>query len=189
VALGVGDEGGVGKVPYQLGVEGQFTPLGLRIVTVTARSPAEKAGLRPGDAIVQIDGQALNDQLAFQKALQTTGGAVEIAVRKAGGRLVVLKTELAGGGDRKPFRLGVNFSIRPEGARIDAVLPGSAAARAGLAPGDLIVNINGRRIRTEKDYEAALEKSFGYLEMIVRSAATGSAERVAVDLLGPAVWR
>jgi S1-C subfamily serine protease len=189
VALGVGVKGGIGRVPYQLGVQGQFTPIGLRIVTVTAKSPAAKVGLKPADTIIRIDGQAITGQLVFQRALQTSGGAVEMAVRKASGRLVVLKAKLAGGGNRKPFQLGIHYTIKPEGARINAVLPRSAAARAGLARGDIILNINGCRIRTNKDYEAALEQSFGFLQMIVRTAATGRAERVAVDLLGPAVWR
>lgn len=42
------------------------------------------------------------------------------------------------------------------GAYVGRVKPGSAAARAGLAPGDVIVELNGRRVDTAADVEAAL---------------------------------
>ena len=41
----------------------------IRVIRLTAASPAEDAGLRPGDRIVSIDGLAVNDLESFYKAL------------------------------------------------------------------------------------------------------------------------
>jgi S1-C subfamily serine protease len=183
VTLGEGSSSVVGKVPYQLGVQGLYTPTGMRIVKVTPGSPADKSGLKAGDFLVRIDDQPIVNQLALQKAVQTSGGEIQLLVRKSGGQTVQLKTKLAGGGDREAFQLGISYSIRPEGLRADTVLANSPAARAGLRRGDIILNINGQRIRTEKDYQTALENSAGYLELIVRSSEDGQSRRVLVDLV------
>jgi S1-C subfamily serine protease len=155
----------------------------MRIVKVTPGSPADKSGLKAGDFLVRIDDQPIVNQLALQKAVQTSGGEIQLLVRKSGGQTVQLKTKLAGGGDREAFQLGISYSIRPEGLRADTVLANSPAARAGLRRGDIILNINGQRIRTEKDYQTALENSAGYLELIVRSSEDGQSRRVLVDLV------
>ena len=47
-------------------------------------------------------------------------------------------------------------STATAGAYVGRVRPGTPAARAGLAPGDVIVQIDGRPIRTAADVEAAL---------------------------------
>jgi S1-C subfamily serine protease len=39
--------------------------------------------------------------------------------------------------------LGVAFTLLPSGAQIIAIMPGSPAAAAGLAPGNLVTNVNG----------------------------------------------
>jgi regulator of sigma E protease len=46
-------------------------------------------------------------------------------------------------------------------ARVDAVVPGSAAAAAGLQPGDLVLSINGRKIDSFSDMQRIVSASAG----------------------------
>jgi predicted metalloprotease with PDZ domain len=56
---------------------------------------------------------------------------------------------------RLPF-IGVRVNMTPEGAQIIQVMPGSAAARAGLAPGDVLLTIDGVEVR--RGFAAVLER-------------------------------
>ena len=54
------------------------------------------------------------------------------------------------------------------GMMVDQVLWGTPASRVGLEPGDVIVRINHRRIRTDHDYYQALATSGPYCRLLVR---------------------
>ncbi len=54
------------------------------------------------------------------------------------------------------------------GMMVDRVLWGTPASRVGLEPGDVIVRINNRRIRTDYDYYQALQTSGPYCRLLVR---------------------
>ena len=58
----------------------------IRVVRLTGSSPAEEAGLRPGDWIVGIDGVAVNDLEAFYKTLWKRDAEREVTlqIRRAG---------------------------------------------------------------------------------------------------------
>ncbi len=61
---------------------------------VTPNSPAEKAGLKPGDVILQINGKQLTDQRIYDALLKSTraGAPVELRVSREGQVLVVQLT-------------------------------------------------------------------------------------------------
>ena len=82
--------------------------------------------VRPGDRILSLDGTALPDFASLHQALIAAEGAEQSAViRGADGREET-----------------VRLSFRPP-ARVDAVVPGGAAAEAGVQAGDLVVAANG----------------------------------------------
>ena len=47
-------------------------------------------------------------------------------------------------------------SARGQGLRVRSVWPGSPAARAGLAPGDVVVGLDGRPVESREDFDTAL---------------------------------
>ena len=53
--------------------------------------------------------------------------------------------------------LGYNVEATPAGAEISLVVPGSPAAAAGFQPGDVIVEAQGREVRTPNDLRQAME--------------------------------
>ena len=85
--------GGYG--PY-LGTIPDMTPrdFGLRLTGVREGSPAAEAGLRPGDVVVEFDGNPIADIYAYTYALQAkqAGDVVEIVVERDGERVAVTAT-------------------------------------------------------------------------------------------------
>jgi S1-C subfamily serine protease len=65
---------------------------------------------------------------------------------------------------QREFRLDVN-----EGAVIKDIDPGSAAARAGLRPGDVVLSLNGNDVKTARDFANGVKaiKSGGLLRLKV----------------------
>lgn len=115
-------------------------------------SPAEKAGLRPGDRIVEVDGKAvqrfsgMNDSVVWN-VVRSEGATIPFKVERGGKELtfdvVPYKAE-ARGWRRKSVR---QVLILPaQTPIIERVQPNTPAAAAGLKPGDVIENYNGVHI-------------------------------------------
>jgi membrane-associated protease RseP (regulator of RpoE activity) len=67
---------------------------GLRITGVRAGSPADSAGLREGDVIVEFDGKAVTDLVTYSEALyaRQPGDTVEIVFMRGAGRMTARTT-------------------------------------------------------------------------------------------------
>lgn len=112
----------------------------------TSPGPGVAAGLLPGDIIRQIDGKQVRafsqiDQLvALGAGRDPQGGPqVSITVERAGQPLTVTATPAYIGADAIRS-LVIEPAVKP---MIATVGPGSAAAEAGLLPGDVITHIDG----------------------------------------------
>ncbi len=141
---------------------------GVLVTDVEKGSPAEKAGIAPGDVITAIGEQALNSIEEFQQLLDSRRVGETAAVKifrkgREGVCNVVFKENPAAAN-----LLGVGVSrISPElqrkfylfvdeGCVITSVSAGSAAENAGLRAGDVIQQINRNAIYDETDFEKAL---------------------------------
>lgn len=151
-------------------------PTGALVASLSANSPAERAGLRAGDVIVSVDNTPVDDPSAvnYRLALRPVGGTANLAVLRGGRNVAVpVKLEPAPERDadeieieaRSPFS-GVKVSnFTPQLAsrlRADPTSPGvvvldvsdgSIAQRVGLRPGDVILAVNSARIDTTRDLE------------------------------------
>jgi Do/DeqQ family serine protease len=151
-------------------------PAGAVITSVTADSPAARAGLKPGDVIVSVDGQSIDDPNAFDYRFTTRalGGQVPLGVVRTGKErkiAVALETAPEAPRDeitirsRSPF-LGVKVAnLSPALAdelRIDAstegvvvldVLDGTLARNLGFGRGDVVVSVNDQTIARTRDLE------------------------------------
>ena len=142
---------------------------GAIISQVTPDSPAGRAGLQSGDVIRSLNGEKMPNGSALQVAVSemTPGTAIELGILRNGKPQTVHITvgqfhangaqeaNNAGSGGTQGGKLGLavdnltpdvrqqfNIPDQVHGAAIETVRPGSAAEDAGLAPGDVIMEVN-----------------------------------------------
>lgn len=145
---------------------------GAEITRVMADSPAARAGLQAGDLIREAGGRPIPGASMLVNILkaQVRGQAVPLIVEREGWRRQILLADepdapatTSAVRPSVPLRLGLRVADADVGgpaARITSVDPGSPAAHAGLAVGDLIIEAQGRAISGAGDF-AALARGLG----------------------------
>ncbi len=159
---------------------------GALIANVEDGSPAEKAGVKPGDVIVAIDGRAIESpaDLRARIGLMPLGERIEMtAIRD--GRPITLSARVENVPVRlaefRPKRLpGLTLrDIEPErqqafggGVVVAEVGRGSTAERAGLRAGDVVVAINRLAIDSVATAKDILEQRTSLVALnVVRDGA------------------
>ena len=161
----------------RLGGEGK--PIGYRVTHVEPNSPAASAGIAKNDVIVAIDNRPVETKNDLDTILSgiTPGKLITVSVRGGSGvrKLPLRVSQPPAGLWARLLRTEVGITVAPaRGAlRITRVERGSPADRAGLAPGDYVVGLNGSDVRTEKEAEAILNRDFNRttLLMVVQRGA------------------
>ena len=116
------------------------------IGAVAPGSPAEQAGLRPGDEIATVDGGPVATWEDAQYAiLIRPDTAVRLGLRRAGEEREVLVRSTSRGDD-KVGTIGVNPLVR-----VGLIVPGSPAEQAGLRPDDAILRIGDKAVESFGD--------------------------------------
>ena len=125
---------------------------GLRLTRVVSGSPAEQGGLKVGDVIEKFAGHRIDNETQFRTAVLQASGDTQVLVKRAGQEKPVPFTVRIPG---KPVRLGIAWrenTAEPGVVTLVQVIPGSAAARAGLRLHDRIYQINGRRFNNSNEF-------------------------------------
>ena len=152
-----------------LGLEGKK---GVRVTQIIPDSPAEKAGLKPGDILLKLDGQVIaasnpSDDELFDNLIRQykVGGEAELAGVRAG---EAMKWTATLGKTPKPAsdldeyqdelfefsaremslndRVNERLNDSQQGVRISSVTSGGWAALAGLGSGDVLFSVGGRSV-------------------------------------------
>jgi len=173
---------------------------------VTTDSPAEKAGLKSKDVLLEFDGKPVADsrKLKFAVAATEPGREVKLKVLRDGKEqsLTVKIGELPGdkgssgskvaGGDESVLdgvevadldasaRSEFDIPTRVHGALVTSVDASSAAAEAGLAPGDVIQEINNKSVRSADD-AVRLTEHASTRKTLLKLWSHGSAHYLVVD--------
>lgn len=218
-------------------VDVKATTGGVQIDEVNADSPAERAGMKAGDVVVEYDGERVRSARQFTRLVQETpeGRSVAIGLLRDGKRQTVNATPETGrmtwnfgpdvdramreaerglrefrfdvppefnyrfdnrdGREPRRFeyrvpdgvmqffgssrgRLGVTvqpltreleeyFGAKNGGALVSSVTPESAASKAGVKAGDVIVSVNGRSVTDAGDLSRELADLNGEVTILV----------------------
>jgi len=181
--------------------------LGALVGDVTAKSPAERAGFKTGDVVLEFNGKKVTDSrhLKLSVARLQPGETVPVKVLRDGATktLQVTVKEMPGTerlaqnepqskhdegtlngvtvadvdrAARQQFDLPANIN----GVVVTDVQPDSAAAEAGLRPGDVIQEINRKTVKTAEEAVQMTEKTDDKATLL-RVWRNGGSHFVVVD--------
>jgi M6 family metalloprotease-like protein len=124
----------------------------LVVAHVESDSPAAAAGVKQGDVIQKVAGEALKSVAQLKELLQakSPGDALKIAVLRKD-QPVELTAKL--GATSRPLSrtapraiMGVQAYDTPDGLRIERVTEGFPAEKAGVKRGDIVVKVDGTKV-------------------------------------------
>ncbi|OQW49254.1 MAG: hypothetical protein A4S15_14240 [Candidatus Raskinella chloraquaticus] len=174
---------------------------GALVADVQPSSPAARAGVKPGDAILAIDGEAVHDSRDLQRrvAALLPGTSYKLDIQRRGQKstLTVNLGKLPGDqeradapDERSPATLGsLGLTLSPatgegKGVTIAAVDPRGVAAAKGIKAGDIILDIAGEPVAKPADVQAKLAdaRSNGQKSVLARIQSKGRSIFVPLPL-------
>ncbi len=190
--LGVQVQGITADLAKSFGLERER---GALVADVMADTPAEKAGIERGDIIVEFNGRKIEEMNDLPRAVAATPPNTDVPVkilRKGQEKVMQVKVaelkdkeeRVASSGGTLEESLGLTVQeLTPEIARslrvneakglvVTNVEEGTPADEAGLRRGDVIVEVNQKKVDNLRDYQAALGRvgSADSLLLLVRRA-------------------
>lgn len=162
---------------------GMDRPRGVIVDSVYRGGPAAEAGVRAGDVILSVGGQAVDDpsSLNFRIGVVRPGDAVDLTVWRDGREQgLTARVEAPPGdptpqtvtiGGRNPFTGAVVADLTPAladqigadpmagGVILTGVSGRSYAAAAGFRAGDIIRTLNGQRIGSTRELQQILSQT------------------------------
>jgi len=166
---------------------GLAEPKGALVAEVNPGYPAEKAGLQRGDIIIEFNGRPIQwmEELPLIVFRTLPGTEVGLRVFSDGKEktLTLRVAELPKEHGAIPFMLlglvvrnldqtlAQRFRLQEtRGLLVLHVEQGFAADKAGLRPGDLILDINGQAVEGKKDYQEIMRKlnKGGLLRLLIK---------------------
>ncbi|WP_205525857.1 trypsin-like peptidase domain-containing protein [Pyxidicoccus trucidator] len=171
---------------------------------VYKESPAATAGIRPGDRLVAVNGRTIGSylQLLRKVALLAPGTEARLTLMREGVtkevtvRLIVRPAQEATEGllQRSSSEEDVGLVLRdltPEvaaplgvqawsGALVSTVTPSSPAAEAGVRAGDVVTEVNRRRVKDAAGVRAALAKGSAGASILLRVQRGDALQYVAI---------
>ncbi|MCC5812360.1 MAG: DegQ family serine endoprotease [Ectothiorhodospiraceae bacterium] len=159
---------------------GLDTRTGIVVTQVAPDSPAEHAGLQAGDVLLELNGRPVRQasELRNSIALLRVGDSVELRIRRNGSTQSITATvdspesAVVDGRSLSPRLEGASFGRtevqtgreRQSRLRVESIEAGSAAHRAGLRPGDIVLSVNRQ---TVQDADAFRRAAAGQRELLL----------------------
>jgi S1-C subfamily serine protease len=170
---------------------GMDRPSGALVSDVRPDGPAADAGLKRGDVVVSVDGQAIDDPegLGYRLATHPLGISVALGVAR-GGRTLSLPVKLTAAPEvpardaakivgRNPLSGAIVWNISPavadelsvenvtQGVVVAEVEEGSTAADVGIQKSDIILAVNDTKVATTNDLRKALAARQSYWKLTI----------------------
>jgi len=157
---------------------------GALVGDVTSGGPADEAGIKRGDVIVRFDGKEMHDASQLRNAVAAIepGARVDVDVVREGhdSSVTVRLGERPSAGEAQARRgepesmhrrLGMSIqNLTPDlasqlgyegeqGVLVAGIEPGSPADRAGIRHGDLIMEVNRKKVTSASELHSLVEKT------------------------------
>jgi serine protease Do len=148
---------------------------GAYVAEVTPGSPAAKAGLKKGDVIVKLNAEPVkaSADVVDYVSSRSIGASINVTVFRDGAtkdfatKLAEAPSDEQASASAGPLGLSLQtltpklaeslgVSAATKGAAVVEVTPGSAAERAGLEPGDVILDVDRKPVHSAEDAVNAL---------------------------------
>ena len=143
---------------------------GALVTRVLSDTPAERAGMKRGDVLLNFNGKPVRSVKELQLLVASSALAEKIPVEvlREGAHLtlevvIVAREEKttpvaqAPATDPTPW-FGMNFTESGDGVLVTEVVPDSVAANAGVQPGDKVLAINRHPTETLEDVASARQR-------------------------------
>ena len=162
-------------------------PEGALVSTVEKGGPADQAGLKPGDVIQQVNGQAIvsSGDLPALIGMARPGERINLGVWRDGKAEQLTATltsssakaaKTAQAPDESKGKLGLALRpLQPQErgqAQVDGGLvveqASGAAARAGVQPGDVVVSINGQPVKDIEQVRGIVAKADRSVALLIQ---------------------
>jgi len=146
-------------------------------------SAAEKAGIRPGDRILTVNGTPVEEWRQLEPIIKSSASRpLNLRVQRDGEVLsVVLEPE-----ERAEFEIGVESTSR---LLISQVIEGSPAEAAGLKAGDRVLSVNGEDVRSWEHFVRLVSGSAGRSLSLVVERKAETVEVEVIPVLDPSDGR
>ena len=163
-------------IANSLGLE---KPEGALVASVEPDGPAGAAGIKPGDVILGVNDNPVANprELSRRIAGINPGSAAKLKVYRSGKEQTIslnlgelqaaradapqVEAEPSAPASLSQFGLEVLPNDKGDGIVVTSVDPDGVAAEKGLAPGDVIAEINGKAVNSADDFLAALDEAEG----------------------------
>ncbi|MCP8939007.1 DegQ family serine endoprotease [Alsobacter sp. SYSU M60028] len=167
-------------------------PVGALIASVVEKGPAAEAGLKPGDVVLAIDGQEVDDAEAFgfRFATKPTGGEATLTVLR-GGRKTTAKVRLAPAPETRPrdslmlrgrwplagltvanlspaLAEEIGMDYPGDGVVVTDVAAGTPAQELGLRKGDMVLRVDDEAVATTRALDALAKPRNYYWKLSIR---------------------
>ena len=184
---------------------GLLNAQGALVASVLDGSPAQKAGMKPGDVITEYNGRkvARSEDLPRAVAETPVGREVPVTVLRDGKSLTLTakiaqleepepKVVAQAGSEKPALGLGVE-SLTPalagqlglsesSGVIVRSVQDGSPAASAGIQAGDVIVEVDLRPVASVSELRRAVDKHAKGTPLVMRVHRNGASLYAAIPL-------
>jgi hypothetical protein len=124
----------------------------VQISEIDPNSPAEKAGLKVGDRILEFANYQIDGRHNFGTVVLAAANESQIVVQRKGAKQPqTITVKLSG----QPQRVGISWHVddaEPGCVILAQIVSGSPAAIAGLKSGDRIYAVNGRNFKTSEEF-------------------------------------
>jgi Do/DeqQ family serine protease len=145
------------------GYLGLKSPRGVLVTELSRNGPAERAGVRPGDAVLALGGKPVEDRQHLISLVRDLGRSeTRLTVARGGRELTLAVTPQALDQATLEGLLlthwGLSLDPRPRRAGLAVSKVQGPAQRLGLKPGDLLMQIGGQDISGPDDLARAFAR-------------------------------